>query len=175
MGRLIFVTVCAFFGLLAGCASQLAHYDYEPGFAFSAWKTYAVQQSDKQTYQSLDGSRIDAAVRQQLQGRYAAVAPDQADVVFHYYVLAERKVDTSGVSFGFGLSGSNMGVGVSTGPSAKEKTEGQLVLEAVDRATNQVVWVAKAARNLQDSMNPTQREYLLQDLVQEMLANFPPQ
>ena len=88
---------------------------------------------------------------------------------------AERKIDNSGVSFGFGFGvSSNVGVGVSTGPSAREKTEGQLVLEVVDRASDKLVWTAKATRTLKDSMNPTQRDYLVQDVVQEMLANFPP-
>ncbi|WP_290578016.1 DUF4136 domain-containing protein [Ketobacter sp.] len=175
MFRLIWVGIAVAVTLLTGCAQKLANYDYDPKFNFTGYQRYALQQSDKQTYQSLDSSRIEAAIKQQLSGRYQLVEPAQADFVMHYYLQAEHKVDQSGVSFGFGVGvASNVGVGVSTSPPAKQKTEGQLVLEAVDSASQQMVWVAKGTRNLKDSMNPTQRDYLVNDVVQEMLANFPP-
>ena len=175
MVRLIMIGIAISSVLLTGCAQKLANYDYDPKFSFAGLQTYALKQSDKQTYQSLDAGRIEAAVKQQLAGRYQSVDPAQADFIIHYYLLAERKVDNSGVSvgFGFGLS-SNVGVGVSTSPPAREKTEGKLVLEAVDSTTSQMVWTAKATRTLKDSMNPSQRDYLIQDVVQEMMANFPP-
>ncbi|RLU02763.1 MAG: DUF4136 domain-containing protein [Ketobacter sp.] len=175
MSRLILISIGMISALLAGCAQKLANYDYDPKFSFSGFQTYALQQSDKQTYQSLDATRIEAAIKQQLSGRYQLVEPGQADFVIHYYLLAERKVDNSGVSFGFGFGvSSNVGVGVSTSPPAREKTEGQLVLEAVDGSSQQMVWTAKATRTLKDSMKPSQRDYLIQDVVQEMMANFPP-
>lgn len=175
MLRLISVSLAAIAMILSGCAQKLANYDYDPGFGFSEYQDYALQQSAKQSYQSLDGSRIEAAIKQNLNGRYNLVPGSEADFIVHYYVQAERKIDNSGVSFGFGFGvSSNVGVGVSTGPSAREKTEGQLVLEVVDRASDKLVWTAKATRTLKDSMNPTQRDYLVQDVVQEMLANFPP-
>jgi len=175
MSRLILVTISLFCMLLGGCAQKLANYDYNPGFNYASYQGYALQQSEKQTYQSLDGSRIEQAIQKALAGRYSQVEQGAADFLVAYYLQAERKIDSSGVSFGFGVSGGNMGVGVSTGPKAKEKTEGKLILEVVDTQSNQLVWTAKATRNLLDSMNPSQREYLIQDVVQEMLANFPPQ
>ncbi len=174
MLRLILITV-GMISLLTGCAQKLANYDYDPGFNFAAFQTYALQESDKQTYQSLDGNRIEAAIKQQLDGRYQLVAPEKADFVVKYYLQAEEKIDNSGVSvgFGFGVS-SNVGVGVSTRTPAKKETEGRLVLEVLDSASSQMVWTAKATRNLKDNMKPEQREYLIQDVAQEMLANFPP-
>ena len=47
-------------------------------------------------------------------------------------------------------------------------------MEAVDASSKQMVWTAKATRTLKDSMNPSQRDCLIQDVVQEMMANFPP-
>jgi len=175
MSRLILVIFSLFSVLLGGCAQKLANYDYNPGFNYASYQRYALQQSEKQTYQSLDGNRIEQAITKALAGRYSQSEQGAADFLVAYYLQAERKIDNSGVSFGFGVSGSNMGVGVSTGSKAKEKTEGKLILEVVDTQSNQLVWTAKATRNLLDSMNPSQREYLIQDVVQEMLANFPPQ
>lgn len=175
MMRLISVSFGVIMLALTGCAQKLANYDYDPGFGFTSYTGYALQQSDKQTYQSLDASRIEAAIKQQFEGRYRLVDAGEADFVVHYYVQAQRKIDNSGVSFGFGFGvSSNVGVGVSTSPPAREKTEGQLILEVVDSASDKLVWTAKATRTLKDSMNPTQRDYLVQDVVQEMLANFPP-
>ena len=175
MARLMVMGIALIAVLSSGCAQKLANYDYDPKFSFEGYQSYALQQSEKQTYQSLDASRIEAAIKQQLSGRYQLVEPAQADFIIHYYLLAERKVDNSGVSFGFGFGvNSNVGVGVSTSPPAREKTEGQLVLEAVDASSKQMVWTAKATRTLKDSMNPSQRDCLIQDVVQEMMANFPP-
>ncbi|MDY6920051.1 MAG: DUF4136 domain-containing protein [Pseudomonadota bacterium] len=179
MTKLMSVTFAAILvslGLfLGGCAQKLANYDYNPGFSYANYQTYALQQSDKQSYQSLDGSRIEAALRQTLEPRYQAAAPEQADFIVNYYLEASEQIDQSGFSFGFGVFGSNLGVGVSTGPEARQETEGKLVLEVVDTASDQLVWSARARRHLKDGMIPTERRELIQKLVAEMLQNFPPQ
>jgi len=162
--------------LLTGCAHKQANFDYDPAFSYAGFHSYAVQQSNKQTYQSLDGSRIEEAIKQQLASRYQLVETSQADFVLHYYVLAEQTVDNSGVSLGFGFGVSNnVAMGVGTRPEARTRTEGKLVLEAVDRASNKLIWTAKATRNLTDNMKPETRAELIREVVQAMLANFPPQ
>lgn len=175
--KLIFIKLAVLAVFLSGCAQQLANYDYNPGFNYSGLQSYVMQQSDKQTYQSLDGARIEEAIKQQLNGRYQlAAAEDQADFSVLYYVLAEQAIDNSGVSVGFGFGVSrNVGVGGSTSSTPRTHTEGKLVLEVVDRHSDQLVWTAKATRNLTDRMKPEQRAALINDLAQEMLANFPPQ
>lgn len=161
---------------LTGCAQKLATYDYSSDFAFGNYKSYAFPHSGTQDYQSLDSNRIESTIDSHLSGRYQKVDPAQADFLVDYKIVAEHKLDQSGVSFGFGFGVSrNVGVGVSTGPKAKEVIEGRLVMEVVDKASNKMVWTAKAGRNLEEDMTPDQRAALIQDVVKAMLDNFPPQ
>ena len=166
------ILVCL--GWLSGCSTQLANYDYDPGANTAQYQKYVLQQSEKQSYQSLDAERIEAAIKQALEGRYQWLKTGPADFVVAYYLEEDRQVDTSGVSFGFGIGSGNVGMGVSTGPEAKQVLEGKLVIDVLDADSNRVVWNARATRNIKPTMSPQQRSALIQEVVSEMFNNFPP-
>jgi hypothetical protein len=171
MQRFLLLSLVLF---LSSCSSQLANYDYSTSTAFAAYKSYAIEKSNKQNYQTLDSDRIEAAVKSTLTGRYQLVESGQADMLVSYYLVQERKAKQSGVSFGFGFGSGPVGVGVSTAPPLKEEMEGKLVLEIIDTQSNKVVWTAQATKNLHNDMKPDARNDLINDLVTEMLGNFPP-
>ncbi|MGC1506827.1 DUF4136 domain-containing protein [Ketobacter nezhaii] len=152
----------------------MATYDYATDTAFTGYKTYAIQQSRKQANQSLDSGRIEAAIKSSLQGRYQIAEADQADMLVSYYLQPEVKAKQSGLSLGFGFGSGPVGVGVSTSPPVKQETEARLMLDIIDTASSNVVWTAKANRNLENDMKPPVRSDLINDLVTEMLGNFPP-
>lgn len=85
------------------------------------------------------------------------------------------KIDDSGVSFGFGVGSGNLGMGVGTGTQLREVVEGKLVVDIIDPGKKQVVWSARANRNLNDSMSPGERDELIKTLVAAMFESFPPQ
>lgn len=168
--------------LLAACAQAPASFDYDAAAPLAAARTYALlKPAAGAQYQSLDNNRIEAALRKALAARnLQEVAREQADVLVAYRVEQQRKLDDSGVSFGFGVGGfgvgsSNMGVGVSTGTSPKEVREGQLVVDVVDPQRQQVMWSARANHYLRESMQPDQRDELIGELVTFMFADFPPE
>lgn len=162
--------------MLAACAGAPVSWDHDPAAPLPALDSYAlVEPPTGSQFQSLDNNRIAAALRTQLAARSLKEAPrEQAGFWLAYRVENERKLDNSGVSFGFGLGTGNVGMGVSTGPKAKEVLEGRLVLDVIDPARQQVIWTAKANQYLQDSMTPAQRDAKVNFLVTEMLSNFPP-
>lgn len=174
MRYLLYSFIVVTVSVVAGCATPLSNIDYDTGFSFSQFQVYAMAPSEKQSYQSLDDGRIESAITQSLSGRYQVVAKDQADFLVTYRLEEDHKVSQSGFSFGVGVLSSSMGVGVSTGPEAKETVEGKLVLDVVDVKTQQAVWSAKANRNLKIEMKPAQRAALIDQLVADMLGNFPP-
>ena len=161
---------------LAACGRSPVSYDYDPAATMPAMGSYALSEpAAGAQFQTLDNNRIAAALRKQLAARNLKEVPrEQADFWVSYRVEPERKLDDSGVSFGVGFGSGNMGMGVSTGPQAKEIVEGKLVVDVVDPKRQQVVWTAKANEYLRDSMRPEQRDELVNFLVSEMLANFPP-
>jgi hypothetical protein len=164
--------------VLAACSRSLVSIDYDPATAKPVAGATSYALSDPASgpeFQSLDNNRIAAALRKQLAARGLKEAPrEQADLWVAYRVDSERKLDNSGVSFGVGFGTGNLGMGVSTGPQAKEIREGRLVVDMVDPKRQQVVWTAKANEYLKESMRPEQRDALVNKLVAEMLANFPP-
>lgn len=161
---------------LAACAQKPVTYDYDPAAAGLSMNTYALSEpASGPQYQSLDNNRIAAALRKGLAARNVKeVSRDQADVWVAYRVEQERNLEKSGVSFGFGFGTGNVGLGVGTGPKAKEVIEGRLVVDMVSPKSQQVVWTAKSNKSLRESMSPAERDALINELVTEMLANFPP-
>lgn len=161
---------------LAACAQKPVAYDYDPAASRFSMNSYALSEpASGPQFQSLDNNRIAAALRRQLAARNVKEASrDEADVWVAYRVEQERNLEKSGVSFGFGFGTGNLGMGVGTGPKAKEVIEGRLVVDMVNPKTQQVVWTAKSNESLRESMSPEQRDALINKLVTEMLANFPP-
>lgn len=161
---------------LTACAQKPVTLDYDPAANQMKMATYALSEpASGPQYQSLDNNRIAAALRKNLGARnLSEVARDQADIWVAYRVEQERKLEESGVSFGFGFGTGNVGMGVGTGPKAKEISEGRLVVDVVDPKRQQVVWTAKANRYLRDSMSPDQRGAVINEMVEAMMANFPP-
>ncbi len=174
MFRILLLSLMA---LLTACSQAPVSFDYDPSAYLKTLKTYAISTTaGAGGYQSLDNSRIEAALRKSLAGRQLQeVAADKAEFLLAYRVEQERKLDDSGVSFGIGLGTGNVGLGVGTGTKPREKVEGKLVVDVIDPAKKQVVWSAKANRNLTDSMGPAERDQLINTLVSAMFASFPPQ
>ena len=168
--------------LLTACAQDPVSFDYDQSAYLKTLKTYAISAPTTDGgFLSLDNSRIETALRSALAARQMQEVPaDKADFLVSYRVEPDRQLDTSGVSFGFGVSSGGggmggVGVGASTGPKAREVVEGKLVVDVVDPRKKQVVWSARANENLTDSMNAAKRDKLISFLVTTMFERFPPQ
>lgn len=158
------------------CAQAPVSFDYESSAYLKTLKTYSLlAPGGSSSYQSLDNNRIEAALRKALSGRHLQeVAANKADFLVSYRLEQDRMIDDSGVSFGFGLGSGNMGMGVGTGTQIREVVEGKLVVDVIDPIKKQVVWSARANRNLKDAMSPAKRDALINTLVTAMFESFPP-
>ena len=178
MHRILLLPILSFIMLLAACSQQPVTIDYDQGAYLKTLKTYAISPPTQTSggFQSLDNNRIETSIRAALASKQMQEVPaDKAEFLVSYRVEPERKLDNSGVSFGFGVGSGGMGVGASTSPPAKEVVEGKLVVEVVDPAKKQVVWSARANENLTDSMSSGKRGELIGFLVTSMFERFPPQ
>ena len=169
-----FAGVLVVMWFVSGCAQKLANYDYNTAVAFQGFNHYRIAKQEGVPYQSLDASRIEAAIKTALAGRYKFTEEGDSDFIVSYHLEEDRSLDRSGVSFGFGISSGNLGVGINTGPKAREVVAGRLVLSIIEVASDQVVWQAKATKSLKPDMKTDLRQSLIQELVAEMLSNFPP-
>jgi len=182
MPRLLLPLLSLLLLFLTACAQDPVSFDYDQGAYLKTLKTYAISAPTSDGgFQSLDNSRIEAALRTALSGRQMQEVPaDKAEFLVSYRVEPDRQLDRSGVSFGFGVSSGGggmggIGVGASTGPKAREVMEGKLVVDVIDPRKKQVVWSARANENLTDSMSSAKRDELIGFLVNAMFERFPPQ
>ncbi|SFR55220.1 protein of unknown function [Marinobacter daqiaonensis] len=160
--------------LLSGCAANVVT-DYDESVAFGQYDTWAFAPRDDKDYQSLDATRIEAAVERELAGEALTKASqDEADLLLSYRIQQVERLDTSGFSYGLGFGGGAFGWGLATRPPAREIQEGQLVLELVDSETDRVVWRAASKRYLNQDQSPETRKKLINEVVTEMFSRYPP-
>ncbi len=159
--------------LLAGCASQVS-YDYNPDYPFASQDTFAFDPKAPSGASSLDERRLRTAIEQALASKGVRASSDAADMRVRYRIEDTRRLESSGFSFGFGIGAGHGGVGISTAPPAREVKEGQLVLEIIDPQQDEVIWSAVSRRNLRADMEPRERARFIDEIVREMLANYPP-
>jgi len=71
--------------------------------------------------------------------------------------------------FGFG------GTGFQRDTTAREYEVGTLIIDIVDRESNQLVWRGAKEGRLKKNQSPEKREASINKTVSEILSNFPPQ
>ena len=170
----------AFFAvILAGCASNVVT-DYDSGTVFgnySSWD-FLPANTENQDYVSLDGSRIRNAIEREMNRKAMRKAPaEEADLLVAWQIATEERLERQGGSFGFGFGfgfGSRFGVGLSAPPPIEKIQEGKLVVELVDAETRQVVWRSASRRLLNEDQSRESRRELIDQIVSDMFADYPP-
>jgi hypothetical protein len=166
--------ICLALLALTGCASPVI-VDYESGTGFAQYETYAFKAPRQDGAESLDGQRVQAAVKPLMQARgLELVDAGQADLLLQHHVKETRRVESTGFAFGFGYGYDHVGVGLGTGPEVREIREGRLVVELADRATNEVVWRAESRHDLSPDLTGEKRRERINQLVRDMFEHFPP-
>jgi hypothetical protein len=66
-------------------------------------------------------------------------------------------------------------MGYNTQTTAREYEVGTLILDVVDRASNQLVWRGAKEGRLQKNQSPEKRTEVIKETVANILSNFPPQ
>lgn len=164
-------TAAALLLALAGCATPVT--DYKKGTDFSVYKAATLRQ-DAGGDRSIDAARVDAALKKYLPSRGVSVTNNaaQLEVVSRFKEYAHY--DSNNVSFGFGAARSNMGIGVTTPVSSKERKQYRLEIEFVDTQTQQVVWKASSANKMDEDLSAENRDEWIDYTVQKILAKYPP-
>ncbi len=160
---------------LAGCAGNVVT-DYNSSVVFGNYSTWAfADDAGGDSFLSLDGDRVRAAVERELKRKAMGQVPaEQADVLVNWQIVQEDRLEQSGVGLGFGIGSGHFGWAVSAPPPVREIKEGKLVVELADKSTRKVVWRAASRRYLTESQSPETRRKLIDEVVAEMFAKYPP-
>jgi hypothetical protein len=157
--------------LIAGCSGIDVSHDYDRNFHFAALKTWSWSPKEMQTnggqisrVSSLTHERIRSAVDHELsQKKYERVQPEAADFwVRHYAAIGQRIESDSGYDYGW------------YGQDLRVYDEGTVVIDVITAKDKRLVWRGTARGAIDPSLTPEEREKKVQEVVHEIMADFPP-
>ena len=172
--------------LFAGCSGIEVSQDYHMTADFSNLKTFdwhsAKQKKtgDLRVDNPLLDSRIRKAVDRSLAQkgfqRKSKGTPDFY-VGYKYAILKRIRSERvrSGIGFGFGGSGSFGSVGIGTGSDIREYDEGMLVIDITNTKNGKLLWRGTGTRRVSKHADPKERTKKVNQTVEKILAQFPPQ
>ncbi|WP_303285235.1 DUF4136 domain-containing protein [Marinobacter sp. SS8-8] len=160
---------------MTGCASSVVT-DYNSSVVFGNYSSWAFGNgTDSSSFISLDGTRVRAAIERELNRKALRQVPEsEADLLVNWQIVPEERLQQIGPGLGFGLGHGSFGWLLSSPPPVREIEEGKLVVELADSESKQVVWRAASRRYLNENQSPETRRELIDELVSEMFARFPP-
>jgi Domain of unknown function (DUF4136) len=165
---------------VAGCAtSPLAiDVDYDTTTDFATQKTFAwMPATGNAAANELLVKRIRSSVDQQLQAKGRVPAADSPN-----FLIA---MDLSGKTTYGGSTGVGVSVGIPVGRAGRvsvgggkskpvETKEGMLVLHFLDAKTKALFWQASASGAVEPGLSPEEQQKRINDVIAQMLAQFPP-
>jgi hypothetical protein len=168
--------------LSISCSQTIqTEYDYRPEVDFSQFSQYSFLPFASQGSETIDQSRIKQALSQALSAKgLQAVPEDQADVLIAYHVFTETKqkqrLTSTGGNYYYGRR--YYGQSINMGTTVIEQIDyklGHLVVDFISPDERKVLYHAEAAAQVGDVKTPQQRTKLIQQAVDEMLAQYPPE
>lgn len=172
------VLICAL--ALAACSSVQVKADWDPEARFDGWKTWSWQSSTPQVTGNprLDDpllhGRIQTAIEKSLgEHGYQRVSSGRSDFQVAYHVALQQKLDARTIYTGYGPYRGWYGVG---GPETIVDSYdlGTLLIDMINPATNNVIWRGSGQSRVQEVKTPEEREARVQDAVERILKQFPP-
>jgi hypothetical protein len=169
--------VLCLMGFISGCSSVYdVQYDYDQKADFSGLKTYDwLPVPDKADIESLDITRVKAAVNAELRAKGLVMTSDNPDLLIAEHLGKKDKINVRDWGYGYapygGYWGGHWGA---RGVSVYEYEEGSLILDFVDAESKKMIWRGVAKAEVDDQATPDEREKLIKEAVQKILKNFPP-
>lgn len=171
--------------LLCSCATVQVSQDYDTHYLFDRINTYGwnetlqKQQGDLLNHDELLTNRFKKAIAETLAGK--GILPDlRPDILVSYsYEVSERfEVDpissNYGFGYGFGRFGHRYGMGIETGSYSRQYEQGKLVVYIHSAQTGHLLWKGTGTREIFNNANPEQISRYVNELVEAVLAKFPP-
>ena len=178
--------------LIASCSNFTVDSDYTPETDFSAYKTYrwySAKLRDPESLEFLGGDIFDRRVRTNIDSNLQAKgfilsAEGDVDFMVNYDVLTEDRQDIRtyntyggyapgwGYRGGYGYGGMGMG---SVSTQVINYKQGQLIIDIIEPQEEVLVWRGTAEGRITQNESQEKREKGTREIIEKILANFPPQ
>ena len=171
---------------VGGCSSVKVSQDYDPGKVLPVMKTYRwkTEAQARTGDVRIDNPLLDARIRKAVdrvfsekQIRKAAGAVPDFEVEYQFSITTKIQSDDLRTGFGFGMGryGQHGGMAISTGSTVTQYDQGLLVIDLTDLKSGDLLWRGKGTRRLPEHTDPVSTEKIFNELVEKILAQFPPE
>lgn len=180
------VWVLSALGLLSACSGIQVSQDYDDKANFTNIKTLQWVPDDKQIdpkatefakKNPLIAKRIEKAITTEMQAKGHQFVTQNPDAFITYHVGTKSKIRSQPVttSIGFGTfgGGSFGGIGIQTSPDVEQYEEGRLVIDILDK-NQKLLWRGTSTTYIEDHLSSEETTELVNELVQKLLAQYPP-
>lgn len=175
----LIVIVIVSAALLSGCSSTTVNSDYDHDVDFSKYSTFAWYDHSESKYKPQQPNQIvDARIHRAIASEFLAkglkqTAPDKADVLITYHTSSEQKVDVyhSGYGYGYGYWGGYWGpYGNMPTTTVSQYDVGTLIVDVIDRGTNDLVWRGMIQKALSQRDSSEER---INGFIKKVLRDYP--
>ena len=166
--------------MMTGCSSTTVDSDFDHDIDFSKYKTFAWFDHSHSKYKpqhanQIVDARIHRAIAEELISKgFTQTAPDTADILITYHTSTEQKIDVyhSGYGYGYGYWGGYWGpYGGMPTTTVSQYDVGTLILDVIDRSTNDLVWRGMIQKALSRSDSSEEK---VKKHAARLLHSFPP-
>ena len=177
--------VLAFTGfalLLGGCAGgPKIVINSDPAADWSRYQTFSFFDplgTDKDSVRTILSNQLVASTTRELEARGMTRRDENPDVLVNFIVSTKETVrsrPSTSIGVHHGIGGYSTWGGYSVGVSTTDivqSTEGTLVIDVVDRESNQLIWEAAASKRITEKMRRNQQQ-VVDEAVIQLFAGFP--
>lgn len=159
--------------ILTSCSSVRVLSDYDKNVNFNNYQKYAFYKPgiDQAQISDLDKKRILKAIDAQLTAK-GMTKTEQADILISIFTKESERVDVFNNNFGWGWGWNPWWGGMGT--SVSTTNEGTLYIDFIDVKTKELVWQGVGTASLITSGNIERKEKRINQIVQEILEEYPP-
>ena len=152
-------------------------YDYDKQANFKDVKTFDwLTVPEKPGINSLVVERVKDAVNAELKAKGLMMSSNNPDFLIAQHLGKKDKVHVTNMGYGYGSYGGYWGGhwGTGGGVATYNYEEGSLILDFVDAKSKKLIWRGAANAEVQDLNTPEKSEKVINEVVKEILKNYPP-
>jgi len=174
MKALKFLPVLLIF-LFTSCVTVRVATDYDRDANFSNYNSFAFYKPgiDKAQISDLDKKRILRAIETEMTAK-GMMKSETPSLLVSIFTKERQRVDVYNNNFGYGWGWNPWYYGGYYGNNVSQTTEGSLYIDLIDTKTNELVWQGVGTANLVTSSDIDKRVERIQEIVHEILVEYPP-